>query len=168
VRRKYLIALVVAMIAAAGVIAGVLVGASETRGWTRLATVESVKAHGGVVYSDARKLFVVADGGEVFVLSSISPHSPAAPERVRFCVSSRQFQAEQHGETFDLHGVYVLGPAPRGMDRYPVKVYRGIVYTKPKELVPGPARGTITSLPQRGQRCAELDSDDPGFFAGVS
>ena len=42
--------------------------------------------------------------------------------RVPFCASSQWFECPCHGSKYNFAGEYQLGPAPRGMDRFAVKV----------------------------------------------
>ena len=60
-----------------------------------------------------------------------------------------------HGSTYNLHGEWVEGPAPRGMDRFKASIADGNVMVDTTNLVTGPPHGThtIDDTP-RGPRCA--------------
>lgn len=64
--------------------------------------------------------------------------------RVPYCETSGRFECPCHGSIFNRKGEYIAGPAPRGMDRFPVKVDKGemVVDTGAVEL--GPARSVRT------------------------
>lgn len=75
--------------------------------------------------------------------------------RVPFCASSQWFECPCHGSKYNHAGEYRLGPAPRGMDRFPIEIDGGgnvIVDTSAPVL--GPPRGTDTiSQPPQGGFC---------------
>ena len=76
--------------------------------------------------------------------------------RVPECLTSQWFECPCHGSVFTREGFYVAGPAPRGMDRYPVEVVDGIVEIDTGELILGPAPGeTALGFPQPPRRDGE-------------
>jgi Rieske Fe-S protein len=42
---------------------------------------------------------------------------------------------------FDSQGRYVLGPADRGLDQFPIEIRGGDIYIDTNEIVLGPPRG---------------------------
>lgn len=74
---------------------------------------------------------------------------------VPFCNQSGRFECPCHGSTYNLHGEWIQGPAPRGMDRFAGSVKGGHVFVDTTVLITGPKHGihTIDETP-RGPRCA--------------
>ncbi|MGH2724751.1 MAG: ubiquinol-cytochrome c reductase iron-sulfur subunit [Actinomycetota bacterium] len=66
--------------------------------------------------------------------------------RVPFCEASQWFECPCHGSKYNRAGEYRDGPAPRGMDRFPVSVENGNVRvdTSIAGTQNGPPRGTDT------------------------
>ncbi len=74
--------------------------------------------------------------------------------RVPFCQSSQWFECPCHGSKYNQAGEYKLGPAPRGLDRFPVEVVDGNVIVDTSTIKLGPPRGTnTTDQPQEGPFC---------------
>jgi len=74
--------------------------------------------------------------------------------RVPFCGQSRWFECPCHGSKYNQAGEYQLGPAPRGMDRFPLTVADGRVMVDTADLQLGPPRGTDTiKQPPQGAFC---------------
>ena len=74
--------------------------------------------------------------------------------RVPFCASSQWFECPCHGSKYNFAGEYQLGPAPRGMDRFKVKVENGNVFVDTSTVILGPPRGTDTiDEPPQGPFC---------------
>jgi cytochrome b6-f complex iron-sulfur subunit len=63
---------------------------------------------------------------------------------VPHCTRSMLFECPCHGSKYRLHGEYSQGPAPRGLDRFPVIVEKGQVIVDTSKLQVGPPRGTDT------------------------
>ena len=63
---------------------------------------------------------------------------------VPFCSSSMLFECPCHASKYRLHGEFVEGPAPRGLDRFPVVVEGGKVVVDTGSVQTGPPRGTDT------------------------
>jgi len=73
---------------------------------------------------------------------------------VPYCDQSGRFECPCHGSTYNLHGEWIEGPAPRGMDRFKASVQDNNVMVDTTVLVTGPPHGThtIDDTP-RGPRC---------------
>ncbi|MET0144979.1 MAG: Rieske 2Fe-2S domain-containing protein [Ilumatobacteraceae bacterium] len=66
--------------------------------------------------------------------------------RVPSCATSQWFECPCHGSQYNQVGEKKAGPAPRGMDRFPVTVGgNGDVTVNTGTIVPGPAIGTNTT-----------------------
>jgi Rieske Fe-S protein len=62
------------------------------------------------------------------------------------CEERDRFQCYCHQSTYNIVGEKLqLGPAPRGMDRFPVRINRaGVLLVDTREVIAGPPRGTVT------------------------
>lgn len=60
------------------------------------------------------------------------------------CDSSKLFECPCHGSKYRMHGEYYGGPAPRGLDRFPIELVKGKVVVDTGSLQEGPPRGTNT------------------------
>jgi cytochrome b6-f complex iron-sulfur subunit len=65
--------------------------------------------------------------------------------RVPFCQASQWFECPCHGSKYNEAGEYQLGPAPHGMDRFPLTISNDIVSVDTSNQVLGPPRGTNTT-----------------------
>jgi len=63
---------------------------------------------------------------------------------VPHCPTSSLFECPCHGSKYRLNGEFYGGPAPRGLDRFPVVVSGGAVMVDTGTVVVGPPRGTNT------------------------
>ena len=63
---------------------------------------------------------------------------------VPHCSKSMLFECPCHGSKYRLSGEYYGGPAPRGLDRFPVSVDGGKVVVDTGSVQTGPPRGTST------------------------
>ena len=63
---------------------------------------------------------------------------------VPHCETSMLFECPCHGSKYRLSGEYYGGPAPRGLDRFPVAVEGGKVVVDTGQVLDGPPRGTST------------------------
>ncbi len=74
--------------------------------------------------------------------------------RVPFCGSSQWFECPCHGSKYNTAGEYKLGPAPRGLDRFRVRIEGEEVFVDTSEIILGPPRGTdTTGKPIAGPFC---------------
>lgn len=64
--------------------------------------------------------------------------------RVPFCKASQWFECPCHGSKYNTAGEYELGPAPRGLDRFKIRIEGDDVIVDTSEIVIGPPRGTDT------------------------
>ena len=102
-------------------------------------------------YVPAGRMYVVNANNYLFALSQKCPHLGC---HVPYCESSGRFECPCHGSIYDLAGEYVAGPAPRGMDRYVVKLDGQNVVVDTSVLKSGPARGVKNFLtPPKGPTC---------------
>ena len=62
------------------------------------------------------------------------------------CETRSRFQCYCHQSTYNILGEkLLLGPAPRGMDRFPVRLREdGVVIVDTRELIEGPPKGVVT------------------------
>jgi hypothetical protein len=88
----------------------------------------------------------------VLALSVRSPHRGV---RVAWCRSSGWFEDPAYGQKFSRVGERMEGPAPRGMDLYPVRLRRdGHLVVSTRTVVSGVPMGTRTVDPEpHGPRC---------------
>jgi cytochrome b6-f complex iron-sulfur subunit len=63
---------------------------------------------------------------------------------VPHCETSMLFECPCHGSKYQLTGEYFQGPAPRGLDRFPVAVEGAAVMVDTGSVQTGPPRGTST------------------------
>ncbi len=102
-------------------------------------------------YVPAGRMYVVNTQDYLFALSQKCPHLGC---HVPFCESSGRFECPCHGSIYDLAGEYIAGPAPRGMDRYRVKLDGDTVVVDTGVLETGPDRGVKHFLtPAKGPSC---------------
>src|SRR6266542_4097412 len=108
-------------------------------------------SEGTVRYFPTGRFYVTAADGALVALFQKCPHLGC---RVPFCDSSGRFECPCHGSVYNVRGEYVQGPAPRGMDRFLIRIEGDHVVVDTGHLVEGPARG-VTSVPSaaRGPSC---------------
>ncbi|MDQ3645912.1 MAG: ubiquinol-cytochrome c reductase iron-sulfur subunit [Actinomycetota bacterium] len=63
---------------------------------------------------------------------------------VPYCSKSMLFECPCHGSKYRLHGEYFAGPAPRGLDRFPVTIEDDKVMVDTGAVQEGPPRGADT------------------------
>lgn len=134
-------------------------------GWYDAGTVDDLRAR-RIVYFPDIETFVVAPAGEdPYALAAASPH---LGERLLLCRTSGWFFSPAHGEKFDLHGNYELGPAEAGMTGRPVRIVDGEVHVDTTTTIAGsPRAGEGAATLPSGPFCEEgsrgLDEEEPGF-----
>lgn len=122
-------------------------------GWVRVGSIQDVRSQSVVLLPDVPAYVVVDPPRTPMALLARSPH---LGERVVYCPSSMWFEDPAHGDKFDRLGNYVLGPAPRGLDRLATLVQDGVVWVNPNEITLGPPRGPHDTKPA-GPFCSGSD-----------
>lgn len=106
---------------------------------------------GTVKYFLDGRFYVTSAAGALVALYQKCPHLGC---RVPFCDSSGRFECPCHGSVYNIRGEYIQGPAPRGMDRFPLKIDGGRVLVDTGSVVEGPPRGRHgVSLAAKGPSC---------------
>jgi cytochrome b6-f complex iron-sulfur subunit len=95
---------------------------------------------GSVTYFLEGRFYITQYQGGLRALYQKCPHLGC---RVPFCESSGQFECPCHGSVYNEIGEYIKGPAPRGMDRFPISIQNGHVMVDTSAFVEGPARGVL-------------------------
>lgn len=101
--------------------------------------------------SDGR-FYLVNVNGELKALYQKCPHLGC---RVPYCESSGRFECPCHASVFNRKGEYITGPAPRGMDSFPLRVQAGEVHVDTGTVLTGPARGVRTFEDRPGPSCLQ-------------
>jgi Rieske Fe-S protein len=96
---------------------------------------------GAVRYFLAGRFYVTSYGGSLFAVYQKCTHLGC---RVPLCDSSKMFECPCHGSVFNIKGEYIAGPAPRGLDRFPVTIEGDKVSVDTGTLIEGPAKGILT------------------------
>lgn len=96
---------------------------------------------GSVRYFPNGRFYVANYGGKLEALYQKCPHLGC---RVPFCETSKQFECPCHGSVYNIKGEYLQGPAPRGMDRFPLRVEGNQVLVDTGDLIEGPPQGVVT------------------------
>jgi cytochrome b6-f complex iron-sulfur subunit len=106
---------------------------------------------GTVRYFLDGRFYVTSSSGSLVALYQKCPHLGC---RVPFCDSSGRFECPCHGSIYNIRGEYIQGPAPRGMDRFPIKIQGDRVLVDTADAVEGPPRGesSVSSEP-KGPSC---------------
>jgi cytochrome b6-f complex iron-sulfur subunit len=65
--------------------------------------------------------------------------------RVPWCAGSQWFECPCHGSRYNAVGEQRRGPAPRGLDRYPVTLEDGQLVVDTRHRIFGPPPGTDTT-----------------------
>jgi nitrite reductase/ring-hydroxylating ferredoxin subunit len=107
-------------------------------------------------YVQAGRLYITRVEGQLFAITQKCPHLGC---RVPFCEASGRFECPCHGSVFNLGGEWMSGPAPHGMDRYPLRVEDGQVVVDTSETLTGPPLGSHEwDTPHRGGSCDVVES----------
>lgn len=96
---------------------------------------------GSVRYFLDGRFYVTSYQGSLYALYQKCPHLGC---RVPFCGDSDQFECPCHGSVFNIKGEYLDGPAPRGMDRFAIRVEGDSVVVDTGSTEEGPAKGILT------------------------
>ena len=65
--------------------------------------------------------------------------------RVPQCLTSQWFECQCHGSQYNRNGEKKGGPAPRGLDRFPLTVSGGNISVNTAQIITGPPIGTNTT-----------------------
>lgn len=122
-------------------------------GLVRSVPPDAVPETGAIEVPQARA-YLVRIEGEIHALSEKCTHLGC---RVPYCNTSSQFECPCHGSIFNRAGDYRAGPAPRGMDQYPIETGEdGLIYIDTSQVIEGPAPGVVTAdEPATGPSCTE-------------
>lgn len=101
-------------------------------------------ARNGTLIANTAVHIVRLETGEILALSAKDPHlGCAVPWRHdgEIFVSDRigWFINPCHGEAYDMAGIRVFGPSPRGLDRFGVEIESGRVIVDLDDFITGPA-----------------------------
>ncbi|HYI65505.1 MAG TPA: Rieske 2Fe-2S domain-containing protein [Candidatus Limnocylindrales bacterium] len=81
--------------------------------------------------------------GQILALWRKCPHLGCMIPQA--CESRSRFQCYCHQSTYNIIGEKLeLGPAPRGMDRFPLRIDDSVVIVDTRELITGPPKGAVT------------------------
>jgi cytochrome b6-f complex iron-sulfur subunit len=114
--------------------------AAEEHGGVLPVMPDAEVAEGSVHFVREGRFYLSRSKGELFALSQACPHLAC---RVPYCEASGRFQCPCHGSEFTLAGEWLNGPAPRGLDRYPIQIRDGLVVVDTRELMEGPKQGVL-------------------------
>jgi cytochrome b6-f complex iron-sulfur subunit len=103
-------------------------------------TVDSYLTEGSAQYFLDGRFYVTQYQGGLRALFQKCPHLGC---RVPFCSTSQRFECPCHGSVYNIIGEYIKGPAPRGMDRFPIRIEGGHVLVDTSTVVEGPPRGVL-------------------------
>jgi nitrite reductase/ring-hydroxylating ferredoxin subunit len=115
--------------------------------------VSDLSTPGSAKYVISGRMWVVNANTQILALSQKCPHLGC---RVDFCDSSGHFQCPCHGSKYDIAGEWITGPAPRGMDGYPVAPGKtpNTITVDTSKVIPGPQQGAHKYfVPAKGPDC---------------
>jgi cytochrome b6-f complex iron-sulfur subunit len=101
--------------------------------------VSEFAQEGTVKYVLNGQFYVTQYKGGLRALYQKCPHLGC---RVPWDQSSNEFHCPCHGSIYNIIGEYQSGPAPRGMDRFPISIKNGEVFVDTSNPVLGPPPGT--------------------------
>ena len=104
-------------------------------------SIQDYAKEGTVQYFLNGRFYVAMHEGGLRALYQKCPHLGC---RVPFCQSSARFECPCHGSFYNIIGEYLAGPAPRGMDRFPIAIKGDRVFVDTSTVVLGPDRGVLT------------------------
>jgi hypothetical protein len=124
-------------------------------------------ANEGVIYVPRLNIFLV-DGDPPLALLAESSHVDEEP--IAYCPTAEVFEEYVHGSKWDRSGLYLTGPAPRGMDRLALRIRKdGAIEVDPSTVIQGPPRGTTPVQQPVGPYCGfdEPTSRDVRILEGT-
>ncbi len=119
--------------------------------WAHGTPIEFRPARAFVVNVPAAKAMAMGEpaevaapaAGEILALWRKCPHLGCMIPQA--CETRSRFQCYCHQSTYNIIGEKLeLGPAPRGMDRFPVRIDAGVVIVDTRELINGPPKGSVS------------------------
>jgi len=113
--------------------------ASGFGGVVNAGAVDDFIEEGSVAYSLNGRFYVTQYQGGLRALYQKCPHLGC---KVPWNPATGEFKCPCHGSVFNLIGEYQSGPAPRGMDRFPVTIENNQVIVDTSAFVEGPPPGT--------------------------
>jgi cytochrome b6-f complex iron-sulfur subunit len=120
---------------------------------------------GAVQYFLDGRFYVTMYQGGLRALYQKCPHLGC---RIPFCESSDQFECPCHGSTYNVIGEYLTGPAPRGMDRFPITISGDRVVVDTSTVVLGPERGELTGPNETAGPSCVSEGASGGSASGAS
>jgi cytochrome b6-f complex iron-sulfur subunit len=127
--------------------------------------VDNYLQEGAVQYFLDGRFYVTQHQGGLRALFQKCPHLGC---RVPFCSTSQRFECPCHGSVYNIIGDYIRGPAPRGMDRFPIKIQGGHVLVDTSTVVEGPPRGVLEGPSQPAGPSCLGGTSAPGTAASPS
>jgi cytochrome b6-f complex iron-sulfur subunit len=119
---------------------------------------------GAVRYFLDGRFYVTSYRGGLRALYQKCPHLGC---RVPFCESSGRFECPCHGSVYNIVGEYIQGPAPRGMDRFPISIRGDRVVVDTSSVAEGPPRGVLDGPSQAaGPSCLGTTESGSGATPG--
>ncbi len=109
--------------------------------------VEDFLEEGTVKYSLNGRFYVTQSQGGLRALYQKCPHLGC---KVPWNEATGEFKCPCHGSVYNLIGEYESGPAPRGMDRFPITIENDHVMVDTAAFVEGPPPGTHETTPPDG------------------
>lgn len=115
-------------------------------------SVEEFLKEGTVKYSLNGRFYITQYQGGLRALYQKCPHLGC---KVPWEAASGEFKCPCHGSVYNLIGEYQSGPAPRGLDRFPISIVNDHVLVDTSSVVEGPPPGTNVGpapgpIPQAG------------------
>jgi cytochrome b6-f complex iron-sulfur subunit len=112
---------------------------SAVSGVVDAGAVADYMQEGSVKYSLNGRFYVTQYHGGLRALYQKCPHLGC---KVPWDPASGEFKCPCHGSVYNVIGEYQAGPAPRGMDRFPIVIKGGHVMVDTSTIVEGPPPGT--------------------------
>lgn len=97
------------------------------------------------IFQDGLSLYLVDTGSELVAFDRHTPHHTRVI--LEWVPLTHRFEDPLTGSRFSLDGTWLLGPATRNLDRYPVKVEDGQIWIETSRLIPGQLRHIISFVP---------------------
>ena len=101
--------------------------------------LDEFMVEGSVKYSLNGRFYVTQYQGGLRALYQKCPHLGC---KVPWDPATGEFKCPCHGSVYNLIGEYESGPAPRGMDRFPISIENDHVMVDTSAFVEGPPPGT--------------------------